>query len=80
MPEVWLRGALAGVPLELQPVVHALLQVDEDIVAHGAALPDTRVWMSPGGISGLEWAVVGMGLLVDLGAFGGGGYSRRHRD
>ncbi|HRN69145.1 MAG TPA: hypothetical protein PK205_15380 [Promineifilum sp.] len=38
------------------------------------------VWMSPGGISGLEWAVVGMGLLVDLGAFGGGGYSRRHRD
>ncbi|MBL8140807.1 MAG: DinB family protein [Acidobacteria bacterium] len=49
MPEVWLRGALAGVPLELQPVVHALLQVDEDIVAHGAALPDTRVWMSPGG-------------------------------
>jgi hypothetical protein len=38
------------------------------------------VWMSPGGVSGLEWIVVGLGLLLDLGAFGGGGYSRRHRN
>lgn len=37
------------------------------------------VWMSPGGVSGLEWIVVGLGLLLDIGAFGGGGYSRRNR-
>lgn len=38
------------------------------------------VWMSPGGISGLEWVIVGLGFLLDIGAFGGGGYSRRHRN
>jgi len=38
------------------------------------------VWMSPGGVSGLEWVIVGLGFLLDIGAFGGGGYSRRHRN
>ncbi|MCL4806050.1 MAG: hypothetical protein KJ046_17280 [Anaerolineae bacterium] len=38
------------------------------------------VWMSPGGVSGLEWAIVGLGFLLDIGAFGGGNYSRKHRD
>lgn len=37
------------------------------------------VWMSTGGVSGLEWVIVGLGLLLDVGAFGGGGYSRRNR-
>lgn len=38
------------------------------------------VLMSPGGVDGLQWLVVGLGLLLDIGAFGGGGYSRSHRD
>ena len=38
------------------------------------------VWMSPGGVTGLEWVIVGLGFLLDIGAFGGGGYSRRHRN
>lgn len=38
------------------------------------------VLMSPGGVQGLQWLVVDVGLLADIGAFGGGQYSRRHRD
>lgn len=38
------------------------------------------VWMSPGGVTGLEWVIVGLGFLLDIGAFGGGQYSRTHRD
>jgi uncharacterized damage-inducible protein DinB len=49
MPEVWLRGPLAGVALELQPVVHALMQVDEDLVEHCSGLRDRDAWRSPGG-------------------------------
>lgn len=37
------------------------------------------VWVSPGGIAGLEWVVLAIALLIDLGAHGGGGreYNRR---
>ncbi|MBP9503332.1 MAG: hypothetical protein KBF17_14320 [Candidatus Promineofilum sp.] len=38
------------------------------------------VLVSPNGVSGLEWAVVGIGFLIDLGVLGGGGYSRNKRD
>lgn len=38
------------------------------------------VWMSTGGVSGLDWIIVGLGFLFDVGALGGGGYSRSHRD
>ena len=37
------------------------------------------VLMSPGGVSGLQWLVVVFGLLIDIGAISGGGYSRQRR-
>ncbi len=37
------------------------------------------VLMSPGGVTGLQWAVVVLGLLLDIGSLGGGDYSRRRR-
>jgi hypothetical protein len=37
------------------------------------------VLMSPGGVQGLQWLVVGLGLLIDLGSLGGGEYGRRNR-
>ena len=37
------------------------------------------VLMSPGGVDGLQWLVVAFGVLLDLGALGGGGYSNRNR-
>ena len=40
----------------------------------------TYVLMSPGGVSGLQWAVVAFGFLIDIGSSGGGGYSNRQRN
>ncbi len=37
------------------------------------------VLVAPGGINGFDWAILGVGLLLDLGSYGGGGASRRKR-
>ncbi len=37
------------------------------------------VFVSPGGITTLEWAVIAIGLLLDLGAHGGSGRAYRQR-
>jgi hypothetical protein len=34
----------------------------------------------PGGVVGLDWLWLGLGLLIDVGSYSSGGYSRRHRD
>jgi uncharacterized damage-inducible protein DinB len=58
LPEVWLRGPVAGVPQSLQPVAHALLQSREDVERAVAALTAGQLWASPGGA-----AAVGFHLL-----------------
>lgn len=35
--------------------------------------------VAPGGIFGLQWLVVGLGVLLDIMSYGGGGYSNRER-
>jgi hypothetical protein len=37
------------------------------------------VLMSPGGVQGLQWLVVVLGLLIDIGGFGGGYRNREWR-
>lgn len=39
------------------------------------------IFVSPGGVVGAEWILMGIALLLDFGAFGGGGreYRRRRR-
>lgn len=49
LPEVWLRGPVAGVPPALMPVVHSLLQVREEIDAVVPALSQEQLWARPGG-------------------------------
>jgi hypothetical protein len=34
---------------------------------------------APGGVAGLEWALLIVAFLVDLGAYGGGAYGNRRR-
>ena len=36
------------------------------------------VWVAPGGVDGLEWILVGIGLLLDIGSWLGG-YGNRTR-
>jgi hypothetical protein len=33
----------------------------------------------PGGVTGFEWVIVGLGLLADIATYGGGGYGNRSR-
>ena len=61
--EVWQRGAVAGYPRELQPVVHALLQVSEEIERNAALLTHEQLWARPAHV-----ASVGFHLLHIAGA------------
>lgn len=49
LPEAWLRGPVDGYPAQAQPVVHALLQVREEVARHAADLTPEQVWARPGG-------------------------------
>lgn len=49
--EVWLRGALEGVPVLLQPVAHALLQAREEIGVLMAGFPEALLWEKPAGLA-----------------------------
>jgi len=50
-PEVWLRGAVAGIPALVQPVAHALLQAQEEIHEMMNGFPDELLWQRPAGVA-----------------------------
>jgi uncharacterized damage-inducible protein DinB len=64
-PEVWLRGPVEGYAPELQPVVHALLQVVEDVDAATADLDPDRIWRRPGGAASIGFHVKHIGGALD---------------
>jgi uncharacterized damage-inducible protein DinB len=49
LPEVWLRGPVAGFPPELMPVAHSLLQVLEEVDTAIRPLSFEELWARPGG-------------------------------
>ena len=51
LPEVWLRGPVAGVPPPLQPVAHALLQAREEVEALMEDFPEQKLWEKPAGVA-----------------------------
>ena len=63
-PEVWLRGALPDVIPELQPVVHSLMQVREEIAAV-ATVTDGKIWMRPGGAASMGFHLVHLAGSLD---------------
>jgi hypothetical protein len=72
-PEVWLRGAVPGVPPLLQPVVHALLQAREEITALMHAFPDNLLWQKPAGVASPGFHLQHLtGVLDRLFAYAGG--------
>ena len=55
LPEVWLRGPVAGIPGLLQPVAHALLQAKEEIDQIMVAFPDNRLSDRPAGMASVAF-------------------------
>lgn len=51
LPEVWLRGPLPGIPAQVQPVAHALLQAQEEIHALMNNFPDHLLWDKPADVA-----------------------------
>ncbi|WP_254560865.1 DinB family protein [Dyadobacter diqingensis] len=49
--EVWLRGPLEGISPMLQPVAHALLQVQEEVNALDKNFPSQCLWQKPAGLA-----------------------------
>jgi hypothetical protein len=37
------------------------------------------VFVSPGGVNGFDWALLAIAFIIDLGAYGGGGWGNRKR-
>ncbi len=49
--EVWQRGPISGVPPLLQPVAHAILQIQEDVHALMNDFPEHLLWERPAGVA-----------------------------
>jgi hypothetical protein len=64
-PEVWLRGPVDGFPPLLMPVVHALLQVAEDLTTLRDTVPPKYVWERPGGAASIGFHVRHTGGAID---------------
>jgi DinB superfamily len=63
--EVWQRGPVPGFEPLLMPVVHALLQVREDLERLAGQVPSEHVWMRPGGAASIGFHVRHTGGALD---------------
>ena len=64
-PEVWQRGPVAGYEPLLMPVVHALMQVREDLESLVPLIPSKNVWLRPGGAASIGYHVRHTGGALD---------------
>ncbi len=64
-PEVWMRGAVEGVDPCLQPVVHSLLQVKEEIEALLPKITSEMLWARPGGAASIAFHLDHIGGATD---------------
>jgi DinB superfamily len=63
--EVWQRGPVPGFEPLLMPVVHALLQVREDLERLAGQVPSDHVWLRPGGAASIGFHVRHTGGALD---------------
>src|SRR4026208_1712080 len=64
-PEVWQRGPVPGYEPLLMPVVHALIQVREDLESLAPLIPAGNVWLRPGGAASIGFHVRHAGGALD---------------
>ena len=55
LPEVWLRGPVAGVPTILQPIAHVLLQAQEEVHELSQDFPSDLLWEKPAGAASVAF-------------------------
>lgn len=65
MTEAWLRGAIAGYDPWVMPVVHALVQVREDVERLRSQVAPEHVWARPGGAAAVGFHVRHIGGALD---------------
>jgi hypothetical protein len=63
--EVWQRGPVAGFEPLLMPVVHALIQVREDLDRLAGEVTAGQVWLRPGGAASIGFHVRHAGGALD---------------
>ena len=63
--EVWQRGPVAGFAAELQPVVHALMQVIEEIEREASGLTQEQLWARPHGVASVGFHLVHLAGSTD---------------
>jgi uncharacterized damage-inducible protein DinB len=64
VPEAWLRGPLPGVPPELMPAAHAVVQAIADLGA-AADLTTEQVWARPGGAASVGFHLKHLAASTD---------------
>ncbi len=64
-PEVWLRGPVADIIDELQPVAHALLQAREDVQRLTEGIGDELQWTEPGKAASMAFHLRHMAGALD---------------
>ena len=63
--EAWQRGPVPGFEPLLMPVVHALIQVREDLERLASAIPADHVWQRPGGAASIGFHIRHTGGALD---------------
>src|SRR6476469_5107103 len=63
--EAWQRGPVDGFEPLLMPVVHALIQVREDLERLAARVPQEHVWQRPGGAASIGFHIRHTGGALD---------------
>ena len=64
-PEPWLRGSVEGFEPLVMPIVHALMQVREDLESLVASVPAEHVWQRPGGAASIGFHIRHLGGALD---------------
>ena len=63
--EAWLRGAIDGFDPLVMPIVHALVQVREDLEHLAATVRPEHVWVKPGGAASVGFHARHIGGALD---------------
>jgi hypothetical protein len=63
--EAWQRGPVPGFAPLVMPIVHALIQVQEDLQDLVASVPAEHVWVRPGGAASIAFHVSHTGGALD---------------